>query len=604
MLGSAGMGMGPRGTLHSFASDHDGVAFDPHVTRRLLGFVRPYTGRMLLALVCTGAVTALNLYAPYLLKVLVDTDIAERDAGGILRTGLTLAGVYLGLYGATTAQRFILSFTGQRVLHDLRARLFRHLQALHLGYHDRHIVGVTISRVINDVGVINELLTQGLISVVGDVMLLAGIVVVMVSLSPRLALLSFTVLPLMVAATLVFSRKARGAHRETRSAVAQVVGGLAEDISGMRVIQAFSQEERAREEFDDKNATNREAHVRAMSLSFVFLPAVEFLGMLATGIVLYFGGRAVGAGTVTIGIVIAFLSYVTQFFQPIRELSQIYSTMQSAMAGGEQIFRLLDTEPGVQNAPDALDMPRIEGRIEFDHVGFGYPEVPVLHAVSFNVAPGETVALVGPTGAGKTSIVNLIARFYEVSAGAVRIDGHDIRQVAQESLRRQMALVSQDPFLFSGTLRENIRFGVPEADDAAVEAAARRSRAHEFIRRLPDGYDTEVQEGASNLSVGQRQLVAIARAILADPRVLILDEATSNVDTVTETLIQEGLEELFAGRTAVVIAHRLSTVRHASRILVIADGRIAESGSHDELLSLAGVYSELYRRQFVERSEQ
>ena len=599
MIGSGGMGMGPRGMLSSFASEHDGVAFDPHVTRRLLGFVRPYAGRMLVAFAFTVLVTALSLLAPYLLKVLVDTDIAGRDTDGILRTAAYLAATYLALYGATTAQRYILSFTGQRVLHDLRAKLFRHLQELDLAYHDRHIVGVTISRVINDVGVINELLTQGLITVIGDMLLLVGIVVVMVSMSPRLALYSFSVIPLMVVATLIFSRKARGAHRETRTSVAQVVGGLAEDISGMRVIQAFSQEGRAREEFDEKNATNREAHVRAMSLSFVFLPSVEFLGMLATAIVLFFGGMGVQSGVVTLGVVIAFLTYVMQFFQPIRELSQIYSTMQSAMAGGEQIFRLLDSEPSVRNRDDAITMPPIEGRIEFESVSFGYTDVRVLHDVSLTIEPGETIALVGPTGAGKTSIANLIARFYEISDGAITIDGHDIRTVTQESLRRQMALVSQDPFLFAGSLRDNIRFGVPEATDDQVEQAARRARAHAFIRRLPDRYDTVVQEGASNLSVGQRQLVSIARAILADPRVLIMDEATSNVDTLTETLIQEGLEELFTGRTSVVIAHRLSTIQHATRIYVIDDGRIVEAGAHAELIATGGVYADLHRRQFV-----
>lgn len=602
--GAGGAGMGPRGALHQFGSEREAVAFNPHVARRLLAFLRPYRLRMAVAITCMLVASGLNLLAPYLMKVLIDVHIAGKDIQGILRLSLILAGAYLGLYGVTAVQRYILSAVGQRVLRDLRQRLFEHLQALSLGFHDRTIAGVTISRVINDVGVINELLTQGLVTVIGDVALLAGIIAVMVSMSAPLALASFTVIPLMVLATVLFSRKARGAYRETRKSVAQVVGGLAEDISGMRVIQAFAQERRARTEFDEKNTENREAHVRAMSLSFIFLPSVEFLGMVATAIVLWFGGRLVAGDALTLGVVVAFLTYVTRFFQPIRELSQLYSTMQSAMAGGEQIFKLLDTEPAVKDRTDAREMPPIAGRVELSHVHLSYnEETQVLHDISFLIEPGRTIALVGPTGAGKTSIVNVIARFYEISSGAIVIDGTDIRTVTQQSLRRQMALVSQDPFLFAGTLRENIAFGKPEASEAEIRRAAASARADRFIDALPDGYETVVQEGAVNLSLGQRQLVSIARAILADPRILIMDEATSNVDTLTEALIQEGLLELFRARTSVVIAHRLSTIKHAHTIHVVDGGRIVESGSHDELLAAGGQYAELHRRQFVDVQE-
>jgi ABC-type multidrug transport system fused ATPase/permease subunit len=369
----------------------------------------------------------------------------------------------------------------------------------------------------------------------------------------------------------------------------------------MRVIQAFAQEDTSRERFDEVNRANRDANIAAMSLSFVFLPSVEFLGMLATGIVLWFGGRAVAADELTLGVVVAFLAYVSRFFEPIQELSRLYTTMQAAMAGGERVLALLDTEPEVSDAPNAAAMPPIAGTVELRDVSFSYRgDTRVLHHVDLHVPSGQTIALVGPTGAGKTSIANLIARFYDVTEGAVEIDGIDVRDVTQRSLRAQMGLVPQDPFLFSGTIADNICFGRPVAGEAEIEQAARLANAHEFILALPDGYDTEILEGGVNLSVGQRQLICIARAVLADPRILILDEATASVDTITEMLIQDALERLLAGRTAIVIAHRLSTIQHADLICVVEAGRIVERGRHDELLARDGLYRELYDRQFVD----
>lgn len=603
-IGVSSPGMGPRNAMETFAEGDGqrGRIYNQRVISRMLVYLRPYMKMMALAFVAMLAVSAMTLLAPYLLKITVDNYIAQGDQAGLIRISIWTAATYVGLYVATWAEQYLLSLVGQRMLANIRGDLFYHLQELSLSYHDTHIVGVTVSRVINDVATINDLLSQGIITLLGDVFVLVGIIVVMLTMNLRLALLTFTVLPLMLFVTIWFSRRARVAFRETRTSVAKVVGGLAEDIAGVRVIQAFGQEDTTQENFSALNEVNRQANISAMTLSFIFLPAIEFLGILATAIVLWFGGRAVGSGAVTLGVLVAFLSYVTRFFQPVQELSRMFTTLQSAMAGGEQVINLLDTVPDVLDQPSALDLSDIVGSIKFEHVSFRYfPELPeVLHDICLEIQPGQTVALVGPTGAGKTSIGNLIARFYDVTQGVVRIDDIDVRTVKQRQLHRQIGLVPQDSFLFSGTLADNIRFGNPQATHEEVLRAAKLANAHEFIAVKPDGYETRIQEAASNLSVGQRQLVCIARAILTDPRILILDEATSNVDSMTESLIQTALQNLFHGRTAVVIAHRLSTIRNADLICVIQDGQIVERGKHDALLALDGVYSALYRRQFAD----
>jgi ABC-type multidrug transport system fused ATPase/permease subunit len=594
---------GPGAVLKQLGAEReDGKYFDRRVVVRLVAYLRPYWRRMALALAAMLVASGLTLVTPYLFKITIDQYITQGDVAGLRRICLLTGAAFLGLYLATAGQQYLLSWVGQRALADLRAELFRHLQVLSLGYHDTHIVGVTVSRVINDVAEISDLLSEGWITLIGDILILGGIVVVMLSMNLRLASLAFTVIPLMLLATYLFSRRAKVAFRQTRMSVAAVVGDLAEGIAGMRVIQAFAQEGKSQVQFDQVNVANRDAAISALSLSFVFLPSIEFLGMLATCIVLWFGGLAVTQGQLTLGVMVAFLAYVTRFFQPIQDLSQLYNSLQSAMAGGERVIELLDTEPTVQDHPNAREMPPISGRIALDHVSFRYrqgtPEV--LSDVSLTIEPGQTVALVGPTGAGKTSIANLIARFYDVTGGAVTIDGIDVRKVTQSSLRRQTGLVPQDPFLLTGTLADNIRFGRPDASQDDMEQAARLANAHSFIAALPDGYDTRILEGGANLSVGQRQLVCIARAILADPRILILDEATANVDTVTEVLVQEALERLLHGRTAVVIAHRLSTIRNADLICVVQAGRIAERGRHQELLALDGVYRTLHDQQFLQ----
>jgi ABC-type multidrug transport system fused ATPase/permease subunit len=601
-IGTSSANMSPRGALRQFGAERDGRLFDRRVVTRMLAFLRPYWRQMGLACGLMLIATLLTLWTPYLIKVAIDQHIVNGDLSGLTRIALLTGLAFVGLYLATAGQRYLLAWVGQRVLANLREQLFRRLQELSLGYHDTHIIGVTVSRVINDVAVINELLSQGLINIIGDLLVLTGILIVMFSLSPGLALWTFTVLPLMVLVTYFFSRQAKAAFRETRSTVAAVVGDLAEGIAGMRVIQAFAQEGTSQSRFDRINDRNRQAHINAMILSFIFLPSIEFMGMLATVIVLWFGGLAVSRGEVTLGVLVAFLAYVSRFFQPIQELSQLYTTMQSAMAGGEQVLKLLDTEPEVADRPDARQMPPIKGKVTFEDVSFAYrDDAPtVLRQVNLTIEPGQVVALVGPTGAGKTSIANLTARFYEVTEGAVRVDDIDVREVTQQSLRRQTGLVPQDPFLFSGTIADNIRFGSPEASDEAVEEAARLANAHDFIIDLPNKYQTKILEGGVNLSVGQRQLICIARAVLADPRILILDEATANVDTVTEVLIQDALERLLVGRTAIVIAHRLSTIRHADLICVINEGHIVERGRHEELLARGGLYRDLCERQFVQ----
>ncbi len=594
---------GPRGVIEQFGKDTEvGEVYNPRVVRRMLSFLTPYRWQMVVALVLMFVVTGLTLAAPYLMKIAIDQHIANRDITGLNRTAVLLGVTFMGLFAATAWQQYLLSWVGQRVLSNVRETLFRHIQSLSMSFHDRTISGVTVSRVMNDVAVINDLLTQGLISIVGDLLILIGIIFVMVSMSPQLALFTFAILPVMYLATYLFSRQAKVAFRETRHRIAAVVGGLAEDIGGIRVIQAFAQEKTAQDRFARVNSANRDANINAIRLSFLFLPAIEFLGMVATAIVLWFGGlAATRGGEVSVGVLVAFLAYVTRFFTPIQELSRLYTTMQSAMAGGEQVIKLLDTQPGVSDQPGSEEMPPIQGEIVFDGVTFRYREDgnPVMNDVSFAIQPGQTVALVGPTGAGKSTIANLIARFYDVSEGRVLVDGKDVRAVTQQSLRSQMGLVPQDAHLFSGTIEENIRFGQPGASFEQVKAAARLANAHDFIQRLPNGYQTVVLEGAVNLSLGQRQLICIARAALINPRIIILDEATANIDTVSEILIQRALRTLLQGRTAVVIAHRLSTIREADKIMVVDDGRVVEQGTHDELLARAGLYSQLYERQFV-----
>jgi len=577
-----------------------GKVFDWKITQQLLAYLKPYKRHMVEGVLLMLAGAGIALVVPYLIKTAIDEHIAAGNMAGLSRLALVILVAYILDFASGWRRRWLLNTVGNNVLRTMRSQLFSHYQVLSMRYYDVNGSGSLISRMLSDVGVINELLSQGLINMISDVVVLITTVAVMLIINARLALLTFLVLPPMIVATLMFAGRARLAYRRTREKVSILTGRLAEDLGAMRVIQAFSEEDRTSRDFDEINRENRDAHVAAVTLASIFTPTMEAFSMIAICLILWFGGRAVTAGAVTIGVVVAFLSYTGRLFQPILDLSMIFNTWQAAMAGGERILEVLNEEPDIQDAPDAVELPPVKGHVLFDHVDFAYaPNVPVLKDVSFEVPAGETVALVGPTGAGKTTVTNVLSRFYEISGGRVCIDGYDIRKVTIKSLREQLGVVPQEPFLFQGSIAYNIAFGRPDAGREDIIAAAKAANAHEFIERLPDGYDTEILENSANVSLGQRQLICLARVILAAPRVLILDEATSNVDLRTEGLIQDAMETLMFGRTSLVIAHRLATVQRAHTILVIDGGQIVERGTHEELLAKKGVYAHLYETQFL-----
>jgi len=575
-------------------------AFDRRLLARLLTYLRPYAREVALAVALLLAASLLALAGPYLVKVAIDRSIASGDLAGVNRIALLFLAASLGVFALRYAQTVLTYRIGQRAMLDLRLQVFARAQEQSLSYFDHTPVGRLMTRVGSDVEVLQELFSSGAVNVFGDLFTVVGVVAAMLLLDWRLALASFTVLPVLFGATIVFRRYVRRSFREIRRKVARMNAVLNEHLAGLAVVRLFSRERAAAARFDAVNDEHRRAYLRAILAYSVFFPLVEVIGAVAVALILSYGGWRVIGGGLTFGGLVAFIEYVQRFYKPVQDLAEKYNVLQSAMAASERIFAVLDTAPAIVDAPGAAPLGRARGEVEFRGVWFAYAgEEHVLRDVSFRAAPGERVAFVGATGSGKTSIVSLLARFYEPGRGQILLDGRDIRSLRQGDLRRQLAVVLQDVFLFSGTVAANIGLGDPAIDRARIEEAARRVRADEFIRRLPRGYDTEVGERGALLSTGQKQLLSFARALAHDPPILVLDEATSSVDAGTEALIQEALDVLFAGRTSLVVAHRLSTIQGADRIVAIHKGRIRESGTHEELLRAGGIYAKLHRLQYA-----
>ena len=590
--------------------------------RRLLRYFRPYTWALLLVGVLLVLGSLVEVSGPYLLQVAVDQFIVPQGTPppwwlawlipsgispmpGLARLVLFILSLYVLRWLTMSSQFLTMNIVGQKVLLKMRTEILERIHGLSLKFFDEREAGDLMSRLVNDTQVINQVFSGGIVRLLSVSLSLFGIVVAMLSLRWDLALASFAILPVMILATSVFAKRARTAFRRTRETIGNVSSELQENISGVREVQAFARERANVAEFRQVNRANRDANVQAQTLTSAFSPALDVLSTAALALVLGYGGWLVVRGAATIGLIVAYMTYVQRFYRPIQMISSLWTQFQSAVAGAERIFELVDTKPEVVDAPDAVELPPVKGRVAFEHVNFGYKvDEPVLRDVSLEVEPGQTLALVGPTGAGKTSIVSLLTRFYDVDSGWITVDGNDVRSVTQASLRRQMGVVLQDTFLFSTTVMDNIRYGRLDATDEEVMEAARLANAHDFIMRLPDGYQTNIGERGSNLSQGQRQLISIARAILCDPRILILDEATSSVDTRTELLIQAALYKLLRGRTSFVIAHRLSTIRNADKVLVLEHGEIVERGTHSSLMAARGKYYDLYMSQFRRETDE
>jgi ABC-type multidrug transport system fused ATPase/permease subunit len=587
---------GPGGPGGHFDSDETlGKVYDSRVIAKLPKYLLPVkkwigigAGGMLISALAT-------LYTPYLVGVATN-DIVKGNLGGLNIAVIILAAISAVMWFGGYWQNLYLSYAGQSIIYRMRTELFDHLHRQSLSFYDTHKVGKLMSRVQNDVQQVQELVTQGILSLFASLLTLVGIAAIMIKMNWRLGLIMLTLVPVMVLGVWIWQKYARRAFIRVRTAIATVNSQLQEDIAGVRVVQSLSRESENMGQFDQVNRAHLDANVTAVKLEAVMMPIINILTGVSFAIVIIVGGFQVLDGVMTIGTLMAFLMYVQRFFDPILELSMQYTELQRAMASGARIFELIEVKPDIQDRPGALELPPIKGEIVFQNVSFGYePDKDVLHDINLTIRPGETVAIVGQTGSGKSSLVSLTDRFYEVEKGTVTVDGYDIRSVTQESLRRQISIVPQDPILFTGTIEENIRYGKISATHDEIIEVAKTVGAHSFISRLEKGYDTPVGQRGASLSAGQRQLVCLARAVIADPRILILDEATSNVDTHTERIMQRALRKLTQGRTCLTIAHRLSTVIGADRIIVLDQGRIVEEGSHKELLARQGLYHKMFQ---------
>jgi ATP-binding cassette subfamily B protein len=614
-------GTGPNALMRSSQlSDEElfGKVYDHKVVTRLFGYLKKYKLGFFLSVVTMILTTVTSLAMPALFGDAIDVVIGKTSGlsffdrffiaqfnvvGGLnILTMIFFIFIANGLvqWGAQWGQLYVMADIGRRILYTLRMQMFTHLQKLSLSFYDRHEVGRVMSRVQNDVAALQEVLSTGVLEIIADFLSLGIVFFMIFSMNPYLALITMSVLPALVVVMFFYEKFSRNAFMKVRQAISIVNAGLQENISGARVIQAMSRENINLQRFGNVNEQNLDANLQASRLSAGLLSSVEVLVGISTALVIIFGGLQVAAGRLFPGQMIAFVLYVQRFFEPIRSLSMQYTQLQRATAGGQRIFEMLDIKPEINDAPNAAELPPVAGEIVFDNVSFSYVEgIEVLHDINLKINPGETIALVGSTGAGKSTFVSLVTRFYEVTKGAIYIDGYDIRKVAQESLRRQTGMVLQEPFLFSGTIRDNITYGREDCTDEDIITAARAVGAHDFIMRLEKGYETVLQERGSNLSQGQRQLISFARAVLANPRILILDEATANIDTQTEILIQKALKNILKDRTSLVIAHRLSTIHDADRVVVLDAGKIAETGSHEELMEKGGIYYHLYTMSYA-----